>query len=316
VLVSLSTAIPVAAQVAESVVVVTVNDRPVYTWEVTLLLPQVRSELTGQGTVPKQNEIINAAMRRVIDSRLIAQEALRRNLKSDDARVEEALKQIEARAGGRENFNATLKRLGASYEQFRESASEKELVRLFVTTQIEPQITVTVDDVAAFYDANPQMFERPDMVRARHILIRVHPNSTTADKNEARIRATTAHQRVVGGEDFATVAGEVSEGNEASNGGDMGFIAQDSMMPALTNVAFALEIGQISDIIETQFGFHILKVEEKRAASKMTYEEAKDPVRQLLINERIGEKLAELLVRLREDAKIVQVVHSADEPAS
>ncbi|MEN8259474.1 MAG: pseudouridine synthase, partial [Pseudomonadota bacterium] len=115
---------------------------------------------------------------------------------------------------------------------------------------------------------------------------------TTADEKEARTRATAAHQRVVGGEDFATVAREVSEGNEASNGGDMGFFAQDSMMPALTDVAFALEIGKISDIIETQFGFHILKVEEKRAASKMLYEEAKGPVRQLLIEERTGEKLA------------------------
>ncbi|MCW8985925.1 MAG: peptidylprolyl isomerase [Thermoanaerobaculales bacterium] len=316
VLLAVSIAMPLAAQVKESVVVVTVNDQPIYSWEVGLMIPQVQRELASRGAPPKQEDVINMAMRRIIDSRLLGQEALRRKLKSDDARVATALEQIEAQAGGREGLNAALSRLGATYEQLRASVSETDLVRVFVTTQIEAQITVTMGDVAVFYDENPQMFERPDMVRARHILIRLQPTSTTADKKEARTRATSAHQRVVAGEDFATVAREVSEGNEASNGGDMGFFAQDSMMPALTNVAFALEIGEISDIIETQFGFHILKLEEKRAASKMLYEEAKIPVRQLLIEERTGEKLAELLEQLNKAATIVQVVQSADAPAS
>jgi peptidyl-prolyl cis-trans isomerase C len=316
VLLAVSIALPLAAQVKESVVVVTVNDQPVYSWEVGLLIPQVQNELAARGAPPKQEEVINMAMRRIIESRLLGQEALRRNLKFDDARVEAALKQIEAQAGDRDGLNASLNRLGATYEQLRASVAERDLARDFMTTQIEPQVSVTMDEVAAFYDANPQMFERPDMVRARHILLRVQPTSTTAEKNEARTKAEAARQRVVAGEDFATVAREVSEGNEASNGGDMGFFAQDSMMPALTNVAFALEIGKISDIIETQFGFHILKVEEKRAASKMLYEEAKGPVRQLLIEERTGEKLAELLIQLSEAAAIVQVVQSADEPAT
>jgi len=316
VLLAMSIASPLAAQAMENVVVVTVNDQPIYSWEVGLLIPQVQNELAGRGMPPKQEDVINMAVGRVIDSRLLGQEALRRKLKSDDGRVARALEQIESQAGGREGLNATLGRLGATYDQLRASVAETDLVRVFVTTQIEPQITVTPDDVAAFYDANPQMFERPNMVRARHILIRLQPNSTVTDTDEAQIRATTAHQRVVAGEDFATVAREVSEGNEAANGGDMGFFARDSMMPALTDVAFALEIGKISDIIETQFGFHILKVEEKRAASKMSFEEAKGPVRTLLIEERTGEKLAELLQQLGEAATIVQVVQNADAPAS
>jgi parvulin-like peptidyl-prolyl isomerase len=95
----------------------------------------------------------------------------------------------------------------------------------------------------------------------------------------------------------------------------MGFIARDSVMPALTDVAFALEVGQISDVIETQFGFHFLKVEEKRAASKMPYEEAKDPVKKLLKENGTSEKVSELLAQLRESATIVQIVQPADAPA-
>ena len=315
-LLAVSIALPLAAQVKNNVVVVTVNDQPVYSWEAGLMIPQVQRELAGRGAPPKQEEVISMAVRRIIDSRLLGQEALRRKLKSDDARVEQAIAEIEERAGGREGLNATLGRLGATYDQLRASAAETDLVRVFVTTQIEPQVTVTVDDVAEFYDANPEMFDRPDMVRARHILVRVTPTSTTADKKDARTRAQAAHQRVVAGEDFAAVAGEVSDGREASNGGDMGFFAQDSMMPALTDVAFALEIGKISDVIETQFGFHILKIEGKRAASKIPYEEAREPVRQLLIENRTGEKLSKVLEQLNEAATIVQVVQPADAPAS
>ena len=313
-LLTVSIALPLAAQMKAGAVIMTVNDQPIYSWEVALMAPQVQKELAGRGAPPKREDVINLAVRRIVDSRLLAQEALRRNLKPDSGRVEGALAQIEAQSGGRGGLDVALDRFGATYDQLRASVSEKDLVQTFVTTQIEPQVSVTAEDVAAFYDANPEMFARPDMVRARHILVRLTQTSTTADKKEARARATAAHQRVVAGEDFATVASEVSEGTEASNGGDMGFFARDAMMPALTDVAFALEVGQISDIIETQFGFHILKVEEKRAASKMPYEEAKAPVKQLLEVNGISEKVSVLLAQLREAATIVQIVQPADAP--
>jgi peptidyl-prolyl cis-trans isomerase C len=314
-LLTVSIALPLAAQMKAGAVIMTVNDQPIYSWEVALMAPQVQKELAGRGAPPKREDVINLAVRRIVDSRLLAQEALRRNLKPDSGRVEGALAQIEAQSGGRGGLDVALDRFGATYDQLRASVSEKDLVQTFVTTQIEPQVSVTAEDVAAFYDANPEMFARPDMVRARHILVRLTQTSTTADKKEARARATAAHQRVVAGEDFAMVASEVSEGTEASNGGDMGFFARDAMMPALTDVAFALEVGQISDIIETQFGFHILKVEEKRAASKMPYEEAKDPVKKLLKENGISEKVSELLAQLREAAAIVQIIQPADASA-
>jgi peptidyl-prolyl cis-trans isomerase C len=310
------TATPLFAQVKTGAVVVTVNDQPVYSWEVGLLVPQIRSDVAGRGIQAKPEEIARAAVKKVVEARLLAQEARRRGLKPDSQRVSAAMAEIEKQAGGRAGLETALARLGATYDQFQASASETDLVQVFLTTQIEPQVTVTAADVSAFYDANPEMFARPDMVRARHIMIRLTPTSTAEDKKNARTRATAARQRVVAGEDFAKVAREVSEGREASNGGDMGFFAKDEMMPELTNIAFALDVGQISEIIETRFGFHILKVEEMRPASKMTFEEAKEPVRQLLIENRTGEKVSELLVQLTEAATIVQTVRPADDPAS
>lgn len=316
VLLAVLIAMPLVAQVKPNTVVMTVNDQPVYSWEISLLAPQIQSDLLGRGVQSAPEEIARMAAKRVVDARLLAQEARRRGLKADSERVSGAMAEIERQAGGRAGLDAALARLGATYDQLQESAAETDLVRVLLTTQIEPQVSVTMEQVAAFYDGNPEMFERPDMVRASHIMIRLTPTSTADDKKKARARATAARQRVVAGEDFAKVAGEVSEGREASNGGDMGFFAQDSMMPELTNVAFALDVGQISEVFETRFGFHILKVEEKRPASKMTYEEAKEPVTELLKENRSGELVSELLSQLTEAAAIVQVVQSPDSPAS
>jgi len=96
----------------------------------------------------------------------------------------------------------------------------------------------------------------------------------------------------------------------------MGFFAQDSMVPALANAAFALKIGEISGVIETQFGFHIVKMLEKRPTSKMSFEEAKEPVRRLLKENRAGEKVAELLVKLKESATVVTMAPPGSTPAS
>jgi len=305
VLLAVSIALPLGAQVQQIVVIMTVNDQPVYSWEVGLMIRQVQQELKGQGNQPTRDEIIGASLQRIVDSRLLAQEARRRGIEPDSARVKSEMAQIEEQAGGRAGLESFLARLGGTYDQLLESVLETVLVEEFVATQIEPQVSVTAENVEAFYNANPEMFLRPDMVRARHILIRLMRTSTTEDKKSARTRAQAAHQRVVDGEDFALVAGEVSEGREASQGGDMGFFAQDAMMPELTNVAFALEIGQVSDIIETQFGFHILKLVERRPASKMSFSEAKGPVEQLLKDNQAADKLSVLSSELKVGADIV-----------
>ncbi len=316
VLIAVSIALPLSAQVKPGAVVMTINDQPVYSWEIGILIPQIQQEMSGQGQQPDRDEVINRAAQRIVGSRLLGQEARRKKVESDDARVDAAIAQIEERAGGREGLENALVGMGATYDLLRASVSETELVKIFVTTQLESQVSVSEEDVLAFYNANPEIFARPDMVRASHILIRLLPNSTTADKKEARNRATAAHQRVVAGEDFARVAREVSDGPNASNGGDTGFFAQDSMVPALANAAFALQIGEISDVIETQFGFHIVKMVEKRGASKMPLEEAQEPVRQMLIENGTREKVSELLAQLNEAATIVQKVPPEGAPAS
>jgi peptidyl-prolyl cis-trans isomerase C len=299
---------PLSAQTQEDHVVMTVNDQPVYYWELRLAVPQVQADLAARGVEQTRDLVIRLAAKTVVESRLLAQEARRRNVNPSKESIDAAMKDIEMRAGGREELEATLKNLGTSRDDLRAHVWESEAVKLLIASQVESLVSVTPQEVSTFYDENPDVFMQPDLVRARHILIRVTPNEPEAAKKEARSRAKAAHRRVVGGEDFAAVATEVSDGPNAANGGDLGYFAQDSMVPVLANAAFALDVGKISDIIESQFGFHIVKIEDKKPAGKMTFAEAKGPAEQLLRENKTGEMVMLLVSELTKSANIVQTV--------
>jgi len=97
-LIAVSIALPLDAQVKKSAVVMTVNEEPIFSWEVNLMAPQIQRELTEQGAPPKREDVINLAMQRIVDTRLLAEEARRRNLRPDSGRVESAMAKIEEQA--------------------------------------------------------------------------------------------------------------------------------------------------------------------------------------------------------------------------
>jgi peptidyl-prolyl cis-trans isomerase D len=125
------------------------------------------------------------------------------------------------------------------------------------------QVTPSDADVQAYYDAHADDYRRPEEVRARHILFKVAPNASDADKAAARTQAADVLAKAKGGADFAELAKQYSQDSTASNGGDLGRFGHGVMTPAFESAAFALQPGQISDVVETPFGFHIIKLEEK-----------------------------------------------------
>jgi peptidyl-prolyl cis-trans isomerase C len=289
----------------------TVNDQPVYFWEMRLVLPQVQMELASRGVEQTRDLVIRLAAKKVVEAKLLAQEARRRNLNPSRESVDQAIQEIEKSAGGSDGLDKTLKELGATRDDLRSNISETEAVKLLVAKDIEPKVTVTPQEISAFYDENPDVFTQPDTVRARHILIRATPNEPDAAKKTARSRIEQAHRRVLAGEDFAAVATEVSDGPNAANGGDLGFFAQDSMVPVLANTAFALDVGEISDIIESQFGFHIVKILAKKPAGKLTFAEARGPAEQLLKEQKTADMVTLLIRELTESATVIQTTQPA-----
>lgn len=164
---------------------------------------------------------------------------------------------------------------------------------LFPNARFESGVEVSEADAKQYYDENQGEFAQQEQVHARHILIRSPEAADEQTKAEARQRAEAALTRIKEGADFATLATEVSEDSSASNGGDLGFFRRGMMVPPFEEAAFSLQPGQTSNIVETQFGFHIIKVEERTEAGAPPFEETRAQIEAKLRTQRAQDLVRE-----------------------
>ena len=174
---------------------------------------------------------------------------------------------------------------------------------------------LTDEEIASFYADNPEMFKNDAQVHARHIITAAGPDADADTVAKARAKAETARKRALAGEDFAELARELSEGPSAPKGGDLGFFSRDQMVPAFADAAFALEPGQISDVVRSGFGFHVIKVEEKRPAGTLPLDEVSDHLRSLLEQQQTGEEVGKMVEALADTATITPLAPPGSEAA-
>jgi peptidyl-prolyl cis-trans isomerase C len=287
-----------------------------------MVMQNIAGQMSAQGQEPtNQEQLVQAATQRVVEQKLLSQEAERLGIQVNDLRLAEMVQTIEEQAGGRATLDANLAQMGSNYDQIVNTLREMDLVRTYIETQIVPTVQVTEQEVAAFYTENPQMFQSPEQVHARHILFTTEENAEAQAIVDARGKADDARKRAVAGEDFAELARELSEGPSAPEGGDLGFFSKDRMVPEFADAAFALEVGQISEVVRTQYGFHVIKVEERREAGTVPLEEASDNLTNLLKQQKIGRMVNEVVQGLAGKATITpliapQPVEGAPAPAN
>jgi peptidyl-prolyl cis-trans isomerase C len=179
------------------------------------------------------------------------------------------------------------------------------LARIYVQKEIIGKINLTEKDYEAYYEAHKKEFENPEMVRARHILVAVKPDATPEQKEAAKKKAEELLAKAKAGEDFAKLAQENSDdpGSKAK-GGDLGFFTQGSMVGKFEQAAFALKPGELSGVVETEFGYHIIKQEERKAAEQQPYEAVKEQVKARATQSIQQERLNAFLEKSMKDAKV------------
>ena len=149
----------------------------------------------------------------------------------------------------------------------------KSAIAKMMNAQVANTTEATDAEVKDFYDKNPDRFKRAESVRASHILLMVDPKADEATKQQTRTKIDGILKRAKGGEDFAALAKENSQDGSAAQGGDLGYFPKEKMVPAFADVAFALKTGEISDVVTTQFGVHIIKVTDRKPAGTVPLEE-------------------------------------------
>jgi peptidyl-prolyl cis-trans isomerase C len=181
--------------------------------------------------------------------------------------------------------------------------SDTYIANEFVKKELAGEMALSDEEKIKYYDGHLEEFKLPDMVRARHILVRVDNNSTEDDRKKAKQKAEDILRRIADGEDFAKVAAEVSDDpSTKANGGDTGFFPKGRMVKSFEDAAFSLNPGAVSSVVETQYGYHIIKTEEKKAAYTESYDSVKERIHQKLLQDKSKIKVTEFIDKSLKDA--------------
>lgn len=165
----------------------------------------------------------------------------------------------------------------------------------FTPANLAKYQTVTDDEIKDYYAANKDTLGEPETIHARHILVAVKDSAPQAEQDKAKARIDKLYQEAKSGADFAELAVKNSDGPSAPNGGDLGWFGKGAMVPAFEAAAFALNKGEVSKPVRTPFGWHIIKVEDKKESTVKTLDEAKDEIKTRLAEEKASDKANDLL---------------------
>lgn len=293
---------PVPAQLPD--VIARVNGEAVTKVEFDRLINNMEQSAGQKIPVERRDEILRGAIDQLVTYTVLAQEVKARNIVIADAEIEGDLKQMQAQFPNEDEFKKALSGRGMTIERLRSDARVEIAINKMMEAEVANQPAVTDAQSHEFYDKNPDKFKQDEAVRASHILIKVDEKADEATKKKALTQARSILKQARAGSDFAALAKKHSQDGSAQQGGDLDFFSHGQMVAPFDQAAFALKPGQISEVVTTQFGYHIIKVTDRRPASTVPFEQASDRIKQYLTEQHKQERAQAFIEGLKKKAKI------------
>jgi len=244
------------------------------------------------------------ALDKLIGIQLLYQASIKAGNKVDDKQVDEKFAEFRKRFPTEEAFKKAMGEWHVTEADMKAELKKGMVTEAFVVKNFVDKTTVPEDKVKAYYDSNPQFFKQPEKVKASHILIKVKPEASESEKAEAMKKIEEAQKKLKKGDDFAEVAKTSSEGPSASKGGDLGYFGRGQMVKPFEDTAFSLEPGKVSDVLRTQFGYHLIKVIDKKPETTIPFEAVKPRIEQYLKQEEVQKEIKKYVDNLRKEAKV------------
>jgi peptidyl-prolyl cis-trans isomerase C len=217
----------------------------------------------------EREELQRSFLVQLIDRELIHAEARRLNITVTDEDVDTALQSYRQDYPG-SSFDSMLQERGMTLESWREELKESLIMEKLLDQDVYANVTVSDQEVDEYYDANRDQFDRPAQVRARQIVV--------ADEAQGKEILGMLRQ----GKPFAELAKQYSLSPDAQQGGDLGFFGRGEMPPEFDDIVFELPVNRLSDLVKSEYGYHIFLVEEKRKATRLSKQEAEEEIRSTL----------------------------------
>ncbi len=294
------------AEIVDQLVAIVNDDTITYSEMRKVLNPiyaQYQKAFQGEELFNKMIKAKNEVLNQLIENKLLAQEARKRDIQINPKEIDEHIEKIRARFPSADEFERVLASEGLGLDQLRKSVDEQYLIRAMVQRELAPRAVVGPGEGEAYYKANAAKFKDEELVQAAHIMVKKSDTSPAegsadpADKAFEKIKEAKAD--LDKGMDFEAAAKKYSEAADAPKGGDLGFFGRGKMIQEIEDVAFRMKVGQTSDIIKTPKGYHLVKVIAKRAARDVPMAE----VQKQIETELFQQKTETLRKQLVEDLK-------------
>lgn len=235
---------------------------------------------------------------------LLTKAAEKSSLTVNDDELAKEISTIEANAPEGSSLTNALAENNIDFNDWKKDLRKQLLVRKLVEEKTADITEATAPEVAKFYEENIDSFKVPENVTASHILIAFTPEDTDATKAQKKKDIEKIRADILAGGDFAEIASKVSDCPSKKQGGSLGTFGRGQMVPEFETAAFSQDIGAVGDVIETQFGYHIIKVTAHKQAGVRPLAEVKDQLQQYLTGKKKQEVLLAYIDELKAKADI------------
>lgn len=247
------------------------------------------------------------ALEKMINKELFYQAAVKKGIEVEDL-IESDETKTKKRLGGERKFREALKKAGLTEKQYKEKLRKKHLVKKFIEDEVNNKAEITDKEIKNHYKENRKKYFRPEARRIRHILIKVPPNASAKDRALKKQRAQEVIDKIKAGEDMSMVAWNYSDDPYRVKGGDFGLVHRGRLDPDLEKQVFKLEPNRLSNILETRFGYHIVRVEEIKAPEQLSLEDVSEKIKKELTEKKEKQIRDDLIKNLRGKATIEKYV--------
>lgn len=262
-------------------------------------------ELRSRADIDTLRKVRRQLLNYLIERELLIQEGRKAGLEAQTIEIDAEFASIEQQFPSEVAFDQALKQEELTEEKLRGLIERRLTAKKVIEIEIEPSAkSVTDEDIASFYEENKEEFVEPEQVKARHILIEVAPNADNQQKSDAKSKTQAILEKAKGGADFAKLASEYSQCPSASQGGDLGYFTRGRLAKPFEDAAFSMQSGELSEVVETRFGYHIILSLDRKPEAQLELDEVSERIREFLHGREMDTAVENWLRSAKEKATI------------